>query len=398
MGTLKKPALSVATASRSVSILGSTGSIGKSTVDLLQGHRDRFTVKALTANRNVELLAAQAKDLGAELAVIGDDSLYEELKSALFGTGIKAAAGRQAVIEAAEISCDWVMAAIVGAAGVESTLSAIRQGSTVALANKESLVCAGEFMMQAVKESGATLLPVDSEHNAVFQVFDEAHRGGIARIILTASGGPFLRKGREELKNVTPEEAVRHPNWSMGAKISVDSATMMNKSLEVIEAAYLFNLESEKIDVLVHPQSIIHSMVEYIDGSILSQMGAPDMRTPIAHTLAWPERVKTTGETLDLAKNINISFEPIDINRFYALKLARQALGAGAGYPTVLNAANEVAVEAFLAKNLRFDLIEKVAEEALQTVKIGAISNINDVFAVDAEARAIAAKAVKALK
>lgn len=398
MNTGRKPALSTVAAPRSVSVLGSTGSIGKSTASLLQGHRDRFTVKALTAYRNVDLLAAQARDLGAELAVIGDESLYEDLKSALSGTGIEVAAGRQAVIEAAEISCDWLMSAIVGAAGVESTLRAIKQGRTVALANKESLVCAGGFMMEAVKESGATLLPVDSEHNAVFQVFDEAHRGGIARVILTASGGPFLRSGRDELRNITPEEAVRHPNWSMGAKISVDSATMMNKSLEVIEAAYLFNLKSEKIDVLVHPQSIVHSMVEYIDGSILSQMGAPDMRTPIAHTLAWPERVKTTGETLDLTQKINMSFEPIDIERFYALRLARQALQAGAGYPTVLNAANEVAVEAFLAKKLRFDLIEKVSEEALQTVKIGAISNINDVFALDAKARAIAAEAVKALK
>lgn len=398
MKTGQTPALSAVAASRSVSVLGSTGSIGKSTVSLLQGHRDKFTVKALTAHKNVQLLAEQARGLGAELAVIGDEGLYKELKSALSGTGIRAEAGHKAVVEAAELPCDWLMSAIVGAAGVESTLRAIKQGRTVALANKESLVCAGGFMMEAVRESGATLLPVDSEHNAVFQVFDEAHRGGIARIILTASGGPFLRRGREDLRNVTPEEAVHHPNWSMGAKISVDSATMMNKSLEVIEAAYLFNLKSEKIDVLVHPQSIVHSMVEYIDGSILSQMGAPDMRTPIAHTLAWPERVKTTGECLDLSQKIDMSFEPIDIERFYALKLARQALKAGTGYPTVLNAANEVAVEAFLAKKLRFDLIEKVSEEALQTVKIGAISNINDVFALDAKARAIAAEAVKALK
>lgn len=383
---------------RSVTILGSTGSIGKSTVDLLQGHRGKFHVRALTANKNVALLVQQARALKPELAVVADESLYDELKTALSGTGIRAAAGAAAVLEAAELACDWTMAAIVGAAGVESTLRAIRQGNTVALANKESLVCAGPFMMEAVGKSGATLLPVDSEHNAVFQVFDDKQREGIRRIILTASGGPFLRRGRESLESVTPDEAVRHPNWSMGAKISVDSATMMNKSLEVIEAAYLFNLPSEQIDVLVHPQSLIHSMVEYIDGSILSQMGAPDMRTPIAHTLAWPERVNTTGDRLDLSKNINFNFEPIDIERFYALKLARQALKAGLGYPTALNAANEVAVEAFLGGKLNFALIEKVSEQVLQTIKIKAISSLDDIFSLDAEARTIAATAIQALK
>lgn len=387
-----------AVAPRSVSILGSTGSVGRSTIDLIQGHRDRFTVKALTAHKNVELLAKQARELRAETAVIGDESLYADLKKALDGSGVKAAAGSKAVIEAAEIPCDWIMAAIVGAAGVESTLRAIQQGRTVALANKESLVCAGPFMMEAVRKSGATLLPVDSEHNAVFQVFDFERRGGIKRIILTASGGPFLRRTRAELQGVTPEQAIRHPNWAMGAKISVDSATMMNKALEVIEAAYLFNLPSEKIDVLIHPQSIVHSMVEYIDGSILSQMGAPDMRTPIAHTLAWPERVATTGQVLDLTKNLNLSFEPIDADRFYALKLARRVLAAGAGHPTALNAANEVAVEAFLAKKLAFPDIEKVSAEVLQTLKIKAISTLTDIFELDVEARALAGSAVKALQ
>ncbi|MDI1226987.1 MAG: 1-deoxy-D-xylulose-5-phosphate reductoisomerase [bacterium] len=383
---------------RSVTILGSTGSIGKSTVDLLQGHRGKFHVRALTANKNVALLAQQARALNAELAVVADESLYSDLKAALSGTGIRAAAGSAAVLEAAELPSDWIMAAIVGAAGVEATLRAIRQGKTVALANKESLVCAGPFMMEAVAKSGATLLPVDSEHNAVFQVFDHKQREGIRRIILTASGGPFLRRSRESLETVTPAEAIRHPNWAMGAKISVDSATMMNKSLEVIEAAYLFNLPSEQIDVLVHPQSLVHSMVEYIDGSILSQMGAPDMRTPIAHTLAWPERVDTTGEKLDLTKNISFNFEPIDIDRFYALKLARHALKSGLGYPTVLNAANEVAVEAFLAGKLKFGHIEKVSEQALQTIKIKAISSLGDIFSLDAEARTIAATAIQALK
>lgn len=383
---------------RSVTILGSTGSIGKSTVDLLQGHRGKFHVRALTANKNVTLLAQQARALNAELAVVADEKVYNDLKSALSGTGIRAAAGAAAVLEAAELPSDWIMAAIVGAAGVEATLRAIRQGSTVALANKEALVCAGPFMMDAVAKSGATLLPVDSEHNAVFQVFDSQHRAGIRRIILTASGGPFLRRSRESLETVTPAEAIRHPNWAMGAKISVDSATMMNKSLEVIEAAYLFNLLSEQIDVLVHPQSLVHSMVEYIDGSILSQMGAPDMRTPIAHTLAWPARVETTGDKLDLTKNITFVFEPIDIERFYALKLARQALKAGLGYPTALNAANEMAVEAFLAGRLKFSDIEKVSERVLQSIKIKAISDLNGIFALDGEARAIAATAIQALK
>jgi 1-deoxy-D-xylulose-5-phosphate reductoisomerase len=392
------PKLAAQTLPKTVTILGSTGSVGKSTVDLVRGHREKFKVRALTANRNVSLLATQAKDLKADLAVIADESLHAELKSALSGTGIGTAAGHQAVIDAAGMPADWVMAAIVGAAGVESTLKAIQQGQTVALANKESLVCAGPFMMEAVRKSGATLLPVDSEHNAVFQVLDTAQRSAIQRIILTASGGPFLRRSRAELAGITPEEAVRHPTWAMGAKISVDSATMMNKSLEIIEAAYLFHVKHEQIEVLIHPQSVVHSMVEYIDGSTLSQMGAPDMRTPIAHTLAWPERVKTTGETLDLSKNLNLSFEPIDIERFYAIKLARQALDAGLGYPTALNAANEVAVEAFLAKKLPFSAIEAVADKTLQNIHISAISCLNDIFSLDAEARALAGKALAALQ
>ena len=290
------------------------------------------------------------------------------------------------------------MAAIVGAAGVLPTLKAIRGGRTVALANKESLVCAGSFMMEAVKKSGAVLLPVDSEHNAVFQVFDAEQRAGIKRIILTASGGPFLRKSRAELDNITPAEAVKHPNWSMGAKISVDSATMMNKSLEIIEASYLFNLKSEEIDVLIHPQSIVHSMVEYIDGSILAQMGAPDMRTPIAHTLAWPERLQTTGNLLDFKNNLNFSFENIDIERFYAVKLARQVLKDGNGMPAVLNAANEVAVEAFLAGRLKFSAIESIAERVLQSIESSPISGIDDIFALDAQARRLAHDAIQVVK
>ncbi|MDP2205905.1 MAG: 1-deoxy-D-xylulose-5-phosphate reductoisomerase [Alphaproteobacteria bacterium] len=396
--TALQPQSAAAPAVRSVSVLGATGSIGKSTVDLLAGHRDRFRTEALTGHKNVTLLAEQARKLGAAIAVIGDESLYGELKAALAGSGTEAAAGAQAVIDAAAHPADWTMAAIVGTAGLKPTLAAIGQGRTVALANKESIVAAGPLMLAAVRQSGATLLPVDSEHNAVFQVLNPEQRGGLARIILTASGGPFLRKTRAELAGITPAEAVRHPNWAMGAKISVDSATMMNKSLEIIEASYLFEVPDEKIDVLIHPQSIVHSMIEYIDGSILAQMGAADMRTPIAHTLGWPARIATTGQRLDLSGALSMQFEPVDMARFPAINLARAAVRAGAGHPVVLNAANEVAVEAFLGGRLSFDKIENLAGEALQRADIGRISGMDDVIALDAAARAIAENALRALQ
>ena len=379
---------------KTVTILGSTGSVGRSTLDLIAGHRDKFKIVALTANKNVALLAQQARDFNAGHAVIADESLYDDLKQALAGTKIKAAAGHHAVVEAAGLQADWIMAAIVGAAGVESTLRAIQQGTTVALSNKESLVCAGPFMMAAVEKYGTTLLPVDSEHNAVFQVLNPAQLAQVKRIILTASGGPFLRKTREELREITPEQAVKHPTWSMGLKISVDSATMMNKSLEIIEASYLFKVKSEKIEVLIHPQSIVHSMVEYIDGSILSQMGAPDMRTPIANTLAWPERMKTTGDTLDLKNKINLSFEQIDLTRFPAVKMAREVLQAGASASTVFNAANEVAVSAFLDRRLKFSEIESVVGKTLQAANIQPASALEAVFQMDSDARRIAEKVV----
>ena len=379
---------------KTVTILGSTGSVGCNAVDLISGHRGKFRVRALTAHKNVKLLAGQARDLNAEVAVIADKALYGDLKKALEGTSVKAEAGHKAVVSAAEISADWVLAAIVGAVGIESTLAAIRQGTVVALANKESLVCAGVLMMDAVRKYGATLLPVDSEHNAVFQVLNAEQHAQIKRIILTASGGPFLRRTREELRDITPEQAVKHPTWSMGAKISVDSATMMNKALEIMEASYLFQLESEKIDVLIHPQSIVHSMVEYIDGSVLSQMGAPDMRTPIINTLAWPKRMKTTGDTLNLSNSFILSFEPVDLERFPALKMARQVLQADSGASVVFNAANEVAVEAFLSRRLKFSEIERVVGEVLQNVSVQSISSLQDVFPLDIEARRIAEKVV----
>jgi 1-deoxy-D-xylulose-5-phosphate reductoisomerase len=388
------PLLSVGTKPKTVTILGSTGSVGRSTVDLLLGHRGKFEVHALTAHKNVSLLAEQAKQLDAAYAVIADASLYGALKQALSGTKIKAEAGHDAVVAAAGMPVDWTMAAIAGAVGVKATLKAIQQGGTVALANKESLVCAGPFMMEAVRKHGATLLPVDSEHNAVFQVLDNRQHDQIRRIILTASGGPFLRKNRQDLAEITPKEAVKHPIWAMGAKISVDSATMMNKSLEIIEASYLFNLESEKIDVLIHPQSIVHSMVEYSDGSILAQMGAPDMRTPIAHTLAWPERIETTGDRLDLTKNMNLSFEQIDLERFPAVSLARHALKSGGAAPTIFNAANEIAVAAFFEGNLKFSEIESVVGKVLQKMPVQPIPDLEAVFAIDGAARDIAGKAI----
>jgi 1-deoxy-D-xylulose-5-phosphate reductoisomerase len=383
---------------KAVTVLGSTGSIGRNTVDLLTTYRDRFSVQALTAHRNVALLAQQAKDLGAKRAVIAEEGLYQDLKTALSGSNIEAAAGTSAVVEAAQMPSDWTMASIVGTAGMAPTLAAIQRGKTVALANKESLVAAGSIMMNAVRKSGTTLLPVDSEHNAIFQVLNPAQREALTRIILTASGGPFLKKKRSELADITPAEAVRHPNWSMGAKVSVDSATMMNKALEIIEASYLFDLKSEKIDVVIHPQSIIHSMVEYDDGSILAQMGAPDMRTPILHTLAWPGRLETTGNRLNLNNNININFEPVDTKRFIAMKLVRDVLQAGAGMAIAFNAANEVAVEAFLGGNIKFTEIENVTEDILQRTATSAISSLEGVMQADLQARKLAAEAVTGLQ
>lgn len=376
---------------KTVTILGSTGSVGRSTIDLVSGHRERFKVRALTAHKNVKLLAEQARALNAEHAVIADETLYAELKEALAGTSVKTAAGHNAVVDAAGLPADWIMAAIVGATGVHSTLKAIEQGTTVALANKESLVCAGPFMMDAVARHGTTLLPVDSEHNAIFQVLNPAQLAQVKRLILTASGGPFLRKSRNELHTITPEQAIKHPTWSMGAKISIDSATMMNKSLEIIEAFYLFKIKHEQIEVLIHPQSIIHSMVEYNDGSILSQMGAPDMRTPIAHTLAWPDRLQTTGETLNLRNNFKLEFEPIDLKRFPSVSMAYEVLKQGGAAPAIFNAANEVAVAAFMARELKFSEIESVIERTLERAYMHASATTLDaVFNADKEARRIA--------
>jgi len=373
-------------AKRRVTVLGSTGSVGSNTVSLIALEPERYQVEALTARRNVALLAEQARRLRPRLAVIAEPEGYEDLRQALAGTGIGVAAGAAAVVEAALLPADWVMAAIVGAAGLEPTLAAARRGATVAFANKECLVCAGPLMMDLVRDHGATLLPVDSEHSAIFQVFDFERREAVERLILTASGGPFRTLDRAAMARVTPEQAVAHPVWDMGAKISVDSATMMNKGLEIIEAHYLFAMPEARIDVLVHPQSVVHSLVEYVDGSVLAQLGTPDMRTPIAFALGWPARIRTPAQRLDLLRTGTLSFEAPDPGRFPALRLAREALQSG-GAPTILNAANEVAVDAFLNRRIGFLDIERVVEETLEAVPHHRPRVIGDVLETDQAAR-----------
>jgi 1-deoxy-D-xylulose-5-phosphate reductoisomerase len=375
---------------RRVTILGSTGSVGQNTIDLLQRDPEGFAVEALTANRNVELLAEQARAVGARFAAIADPSRYHALREALSGSGIEAAAGPESLLGAAARPAEWVMAAIVGAAGLAPMLCAVRRGAIVALANKEALVCAGALVKDEVARHGATLLPVDSEHNAIWQCFDFAQRPAIDRIILTASGGPFRELSRAQMQGMTPKQAVAHPNWDMGAKISVDSATMMNKGLELIEAHYLFALPPERIDIVVHPQSIVHSLVAYCDGSVLAQLGWHDMRTPIAYTLGWPNRIAAPTRRLDLAEMAQLTFEAPDDTRFPALRLARRALVEGGGAPTVLNAANEVAVGAFLDERIGFLDIAETVEYTLARAPAGPLQSLDDVYNFDTVAREIA--------
>ena len=373
---------------KTVSILGSTGSVGTQTVELIAADPARFQVRALVGGRNVELLAQQAKALRAEHAVIADPAAYAALAEALAGTSITCAAGDEAVVEAASIDADWTMAAITGAAGLPSTLAAIRRGRSVALANKEALVCAGEVMLRAVRTHGATLLPVDSEHNAIFQAMADGNRDAVDHIVLTASGGPFRTASLEDMGRALPEAALRHPIWSMGAKISIDSATMMNKGLELIEAARLFDLPSERIGVLVHPQSVVHGLVFYRDGSVLAQLGSPDMRVPIAHCLAWPGRIATSAPRLDLAALSRLDFAEPDLIRFPALRLAREALQAGGGAPTILSAANEIAVEAFLQRRIGFLAIADVVGQVMDDMGACAADSLDDILALDSAARA----------
>ncbi|AOX19280.1 1-deoxy-D-xylulose-5-phosphate reductoisomerase [Kozakia baliensis] len=374
-------------APRTVTVLGSTGSIGCSTIDLLLAEPDRFQVRALVGGRNVKLLAEQAKALRAELAVINDESLAGELAALLSGTGIRHAAGRNAVLEAASIPADWTMAAITGAAGLEPTLASTRNGRSIALANKEALVCAGDVMLRAVRDAGATLLPVDSEHNAIFQSLAGSPIKAVEKIILTASGGPFRCASLEAMQTATPEMALKHPTWSMGAKITIDSASMANKGLEVIEAARLFDLAEDQIDVLVHPQSAVHGLVQFRDGSLLAQLGAPDMRVPIANTLAWPDRMQTNAPRLDLAAVARLDFEAPDEVRFPALRLAREALRAGGGAPTIFSAANEVAVEAFLNRRIGFLGIGDTIAYAMEKLGAPKVDDLKAVLHWDAEGR-----------
>ncbi len=383
-----------ATAPRSITILGATGSVGLSTVDLIKREPARYRVEAVSAHRNATALAKIARDVGARVAVVADTDCYAELKDALSGSGIEAAAGEGALVEAAQRPADWVMAAISGAVGLKPTLAAIERGATVALANKECLVCAGVLFMRRALGAGATVLPVDSEHNAVFQALGAGRREDLKRVILTASGGPFRTWSMEQIKAATPEQALRHPNWVMGPKITVDSATLMNKGLEVIEAHHLFALKPDEIDVLVHPQSVIHGMVEFRDGSVVAQMGAPDMRIPIAHCLAWPARIDSAAPRLDLAQVRELTFEQADPVRFPALALARQAMETGGAAPTVLNAADEVAVAEFIAGRLSFMAIPALVEATLDAASgrglMAEPQSLDAALGVDHVARSIA--------
>jgi 1-deoxy-D-xylulose-5-phosphate reductoisomerase len=379
---------------KKISILGATGSIGQSTLDLVSKNRDRFQCVALTAQDNVAALAQAAKDFGASMAVIGNEARYDELKAALAGTDIEIAAGATGLIEAADADASLVMSAIVGAAGLKPTLKAIERGATIALANKETLVSAGPVVQRALAKSGAKLLPVDSEHNAIYQVFDAAQPHTVTKVILTASGGPFRDHSRSQMAGMTPAQAVKHPKWSMGAKISVDSATLMNKGLELIEAFQLFPVTVDQLDVIIHPQSVVHSLVEYIDGSMLAQLGSPDMRTPIAYALAWPERMVSPSPRLNLAEIAKLEFFAPDMDRFPALALAWDCLRAGGRSPTILNAANEVAVAAFLNHQIGFLDIAAVVADVCASLGTGDLGSLEDVLAIDAEARLVARKCI----
>lgn len=389
------------TAPRTVVVLGSTGSVGMSTLDLFDKSGCQVEILALTAGRNVEQLARQARRWRPRIAVIEQESLLGELRERLSGSGVAAAGGAAAVEEAAAMGADWVMSAIVGAAGLAPTLAAARAGSVIALANKESLVCAGPALLETARRAGGRIIPVDSEHSAIFQVLQPDCLPRVAKLILTASGGPFRTWSREQMALATPEQAVAHPNWSMGAKISIDSATMMNKGLEMIEASYLFSTPAERIDVLIHPQSVIHSMVEYEDGSTLAQLGPPDMRGPIACAFAWPDRLPWPAPKLDLAAMGQLTFEAPDATRFPAIGIARAALDAGGGAPAAMNAANEIAVAAFLDRKIGFlDIAPLVADTLDRMNGVGDLeAGVGDgalegAMMVDASARRVAAEAV----
>jgi 1-deoxy-D-xylulose-5-phosphate reductoisomerase len=388
--TQSSPAPSV----RSVTLLGATGSIGASTIDLLRRDRGRYRIEAVTAHRNAAALAKLARELDARYAAVADPQAYRELKEALAGSDVEAGAGESGLMEAALRPAEWVMAAISGATGLRPTLAAAERGATVALANKECLVCAGALFMRHAAAAGAVVLPVDSEHNAVFQALNAGRREDVRRVLLTASGGPFRTWPAAAIAAATPEQASHHPNWSMGLKITIDSATLMNKGLELIEAQHLFALDPGQIDVLVHPQSIVHGLVEFRDGSMIAQFGATDMRIPISHCLAWPERIEAAAPWLDLTKIATLSFEAPDLERFPALAVARRALEAGGAAPTVLNAANEVAVHEFIAQRLGFTGIPALVEATLNAAERRGIraepTSVEDAIGIDHTARSLA--------
>lgn len=388
-------------APKTVTILGSTGSVGANTVELIESRNasgaGAYRVVALTAHDNARLLADQARRLKPAFIAIGNDRHYADLKGDLSGLGIEIAAGREAVLEAARRDAEWVMASIIGAAGLEPTLAAVSRGRTVALANKECLVSAGRLFMSEVRRHGATLLPVDSEHNAVFQVFSAEHAAAIEKVVLTASGGPFRTWSIEQMRSVTPAQACKHPNYSMGAKISVDSATLMNKGLELIEAHHLFATPPERLGVVVHPQQAVHCLVTYADGSVLAQLASPDMRTPIAYALGYPDRINAPTKRLDLTELGQLTFEAPDLNRFPCLKLAQDAMTAGQAATTILNAANEEAVAAFLAGKLDFGGIARVVDQTLARLSAGRSDpeTLEHVMALDSQARQHAKRALK---
>jgi 1-deoxy-D-xylulose-5-phosphate reductoisomerase len=383
---------------KGITILGATGSIGVSTLDVLRRHPDDYRVVALTANRDVERLLAQCREFSPEYAVMADASAAEQLSEQVQAQGlaVEVLAGTEGLERVAALSqTDYVMAAIVGAAGLLPTLAAARAGKRVLLANKEALVMSGHLFMQAAREHGAELLPIDSEHNAIFQCMPQGYRPGmdakgVRRILLTGSGGPFRETPVEQLASVTPEQAVAHPNWSMGRKISVDSATMMNKGLELIEACWLFDVGPDKVEIVVHKESVIHSMVDYLDGSVLAQLGNPDMRTPIAHALAWPHRIDSGVDALDMFSVGQLNFERPDLQRFPCLRLADEAIRAGGTASTILNAANEVAVEAFLQGQLAFTNIAKVIEFCMQSMRFVEANSIETILDADLQAREVA--------
>lgn len=380
---------------KTLSIFGATGSIGTNTLDIVRAYPEKYDVRVLTAHSNWKKLAEQAREFTPEIVVLSNEKYLDDLKSELPGTYVKVCGGSAALLDAAEIKVDLHIAAIVGIAGLAPIFKAVNTGIDIALANKEALVCAGHLLLDSARRNNVNILPVDSEHNAIFQVFETRNRHALSKVILTASGGPFRTKTRDDLKSVTRDQALKHPNWSMGAKISIDSATMANKALEMIEAVYLFDLKPHELDVVIHPQSIIHSMVEYQDGSVLAQLGAPDMKTPIGYALNWPERGAVNSERMNFKNVLSFDFYPVDIQRFKAIKMMQNIIDGDMRCAIIFNAANEVAVEAFLEQKIAFLEIEPMIGQCLEKLAVPDIANIEDIYALDLETRSVAHNIMK---